>query len=505
MYIGYDIKNSVKYAKLCSSFRVNGKVKTKQKSLGRVLDEENGVYQNRKIGIFTYDLKTDTYGKPDASFVPEAVKRKNHREKLILDFGDAFFLSSYINRKGLKSCIDAVGYGNPDTLYAMIHYYVLCNFASSNAGIWYEGSYVSELYPKANLSSQRISDFLASIGDEYSQRVFFREYLKLVSKRSEGTDILIDSTGLPNSIHFPLTAVSNHNGTISNEIRLIYVLQQETNLPLYFRYCPGNVIDVSTLTTTMLELKAYNVNTKFAILDAGYLDNENMKILYQEGVSFLSRMKENRKLYKQLVTQHIPSIEAKENMVCYNSRYAYIKRVECEIIEGHTAYAYVCQDISMKGFSTSKLFARASAKKLGVNQVYEELQRKGVFILSSSRPIAKEKILPAYYSRQQIEQIFDIGKNYANMLPLRVHTEETFRGHLILTFISTVIVKMLQDELKDTAFNPISAFLQLRNQKCKVFDSDIIPQEAVKKVNDIYKKFGLNYPKSIPRKAAACL
>ena len=502
MYIGYDIKNGVKYAKICSSSRVDGKVRTEQKSLGRVLDEEKGVYQNRKLGIFTYDVETDTYGKPDAAFVPEVSKRKNHREKLILDFGDAFFLDSFITQKGLRSCIDAIGYGNPDTLYAMIHYYVLCNFALTHAEIWYEGSYASELYPKANLSSQRISDFLASIGDENSQRYFFKEYLKLMAKRKNGTDILIDSTGLPNSIHFPLTAVSNHNGTVSNEVRLIYVLQQETNLPLYFRYCPGNIIDVSTLTTTMLELKAYNVNTKFAILDAGYLDNENMKILYQEKVSFLSRMKENRKIYKQLIAEHLPALEAEENMVRYNSRYAYIKRVECEIIEGHKAYAYVCQDIAMKGFSTSKIFAKASAKNLGVKEVYDELQKKGVFVLFSSRPIAKEKILPTYYARQQIEQIFDIGKNYANMLPLRVHTEETFRGHLMLTFISSIIVKILQDELKSTACNPISAFLQLRNQKCKVFDSEIIPQEAVKKVNDIYKKFKLNYPKLVLRKAA---
>lgn len=172
MYIGYDIKNGVKYAKICSSSRVDGKVRTEQKSLGRVLDEEKGVYQNRKLGIFTYDVETDTYGKPDAAFVPEVSKRKNHREKLILDFGDAFFLDSFITQKGLRSCIDAIGYGNPDTLYAMIHYYVLCNFALTHAEIWYEGSYVSELYPKANLSSQRISDFLASIGDENSQRYF---------------------------------------------------------------------------------------------------------------------------------------------------------------------------------------------------------------------------------------------------------------------------------------------------------------------------------------------
>ena len=47
-----------------------------------------------------------------------------------------------------------------------------------------------------------------------------------------------------------------------------------------------------------------------------------------------------------------------------------------------------------------------------------------------------DKILPTYYTRQQIEQIFDISKNYADRLPLRVQNEDTFRGHLLLTFIS---------------------------------------------------------------------
>ena len=43
------------------------------------------------------------------------------------------------------------------------------------------------------------------------------------------------------------------------------------NLPIYFKYVCGNVVDVSTLTRTMKELKAYNIDTKFAVLDAGYL------------------------------------------------------------------------------------------------------------------------------------------------------------------------------------------------------------------------------------------
>jgi hypothetical protein len=102
--------------------------------------------------------------------------------------------------------IDAIKYGNPDTLYAMIYYYTLCQMANCHAQDWWEGNYVRVICPNANLSSQRISDFLTAVGNEDTQRDFFRAYLKLLTKeQTDGTNVLIDSTGLPNSIHFPLT------------------------------------------------------------------------------------------------------------------------------------------------------------------------------------------------------------------------------------------------------------------------------------------------------------
>ncbi|MDR1086268.1 MAG: hypothetical protein LBP22_15785 [Deltaproteobacteria bacterium] len=252
MYIGYDLKGGEKYAKICKSERIAGKVKTTQVSLGRVIDESAGIYRNRQRGVFTYDLSTDTYGSPDPTVVIPVLKRKNTAEKFILDFGDAFFVNWYITNIGLEPAINEMKYWNCDSVKALLMFYILCNMANYNAAEWFSGSYASVLYPKANLESQRISDLLSAIGRESSYRAFFNKYTKLLTHRGKGADVLIDSTGLPNSIHFPLTAVSNHNGQISNEIRMIYVVQQGTNLPLYFRYAAGNIIDVSTLTKTLL-------------------------------------------------------------------------------------------------------------------------------------------------------------------------------------------------------------------------------------------------------------
>lgn len=501
MYIGYDKKNGCEYAKICKSERIDGKVKTTQVPLGRVIDKQRGIYKNRARGVFTYDLATNTYGVPDSSVVIPATKRSNTKEKLILDFGNSFFLSRYITRIGMDSAVSAMQYGNQDSVRAMLMYYILCNMANCNALEWYSGNYVRILYPKANLESQRISDLLASIGEESSYRAFFKEYAKLLVHRRQdetagveaysGEDILIDSTGLPNNIHFPLTAVSNHNGKISNEVRLIYVVQQGSNLPLYFRYIPGNVIDVSTLTKTILELKTLGINTKFAILDAGYLTEQNTRDLYEGKISFVSRLQENRKLYKNLVTQYLPELREEENLVAYNGRYAYICRKECELLPGQRAYAYIGLDLAMQSMEATKLFDRASKAKLSESEIHNRLRTQGIFILVSSRPIAKEKILPLYYTRQQIEQVFDVCKNNANMLPLRVQTEETLRGHLLLAFTASVICKKLQEDLKDTCFTPENAFLTLGNHKCKVYDEYVITQEAVAKQNAIYSKFGI--------------
>ncbi|MDD3028247.1 MAG: transposase [Erysipelotrichaceae bacterium] len=500
MFIAYDIKNGIEYGKVCTSIREGKKVKKNYTNLGRVLDKERGIFQNRTLGVFTYSVENG-YGKSPVDFVPDSNGDRG-KMKLILDFGDSFFIDEYLKQTGLDKVVEEIGYGNPDTLKAMLSYYILCNMANCNAIDWFEGNYARIMYPKANLNSQRISDFLTAIGDEYSEREFFKAYLEFLFSKDntiKETGILIDSTGLPNDIHFPLTAISNHNGQISNEVRLIYVTQQDTGMPIYFRYCPGNVIDTPTLVRTIAELKESGVNTKFAILDAGYYSDGNLQHLYENKISFVTRLKENLKLYKQLVNNHLDGIQDKENFVSYNSRYAYIKRVECELVEGYTGYAYIGLDLDRKSSESHKLFQKAKDQKLSDEDVYEKMKNKGIFILVSSRRIAKDKILPLYYTRQQVEQIFDISKNYADLLPLRVQNEDTFRGHLLLTFIATVFCKMVQDKLKGTKMNPQSLFLNLRNQKCKVYDNAVITQEAFKKANDCYKTFGIECPVRIPK------
>lgn len=499
MFIAYQSHGGILYARLMKSVRVDGKVKKEPgPNLGRVLDKERGIYQNRERGVFTYDPVTQEYGKQPVDFVP-VIRRANAREKLIVDFGDAYLINTLVSSFGLRNAIDAVAYGNPDSVYALLLYYVLQRRSNAHAQTWYEGSFARILYPRANLTSQRISDLLAAIGEEDNMRAFFNAYLALLDDSIRtGANILIDSTGLPNSIHFPLTAVSNHNGIISEEVRLIYVVQQGTRLPIYMRYVPGNIIDTSTLITTMKELKAQGVNTRFAILDAGYMTKEGIKHLYEEGISFISRCPENRTIYHQALEKGLDTLEEAENMAVdkdgrlFNGRHVYVKCVQVDV-DGIPLYAYVGRDKTMQEQERKRKIheVASSQTRLDKADLHQQLSQHGVFVLISSRRIRADLVLEQYYVRQEIEQAFDITKNYASALPLNVEKESTFRGHLLLTFIATVLLQKLQNQIRTSPFSIDRILVRMQTQKAKVYDNVVIPGEPVKEHNQIYKLFGI--------------
>ena len=166
-----------------------------------------------------FNPETGEYSDVPPDFVPSNITDgRTKPPKISLDFGDTFFMDSFLKASGLIDVVDAIDYKNRDTLRAMLLFYTLSGIANCDAIIWYKGNVVQHLYPKANLISQRISDFLASIGTPENQMAFQTAYLKYVREHyCKDMNLLIDSSGLPNGIHFPLTCKNVHNGKVSND------------------------------------------------------------------------------------------------------------------------------------------------------------------------------------------------------------------------------------------------------------------------------------------------
>jgi len=210
--------------------------------------------------------------------------------------------------------------GEGDTLLSLIAFKLLDSNANCYAKRWLSGSYAQYLYPKASLATPRISEFMERLGREETKRAFFdayTPYLKGIPEVSE--NVLIDSTGLPNDIHFEYTQVNNHNGVISREARLIYVVERNTGLPVYFRYVAGNIVDVITLRVTINHLRAQDMDVKHGILDVGYCSEKNINDLYDNGIPFLIRLPNNA-LAKSLIKEHCKGVRSTEYLFQYGDR-----------------------------------------------------------------------------------------------------------------------------------------------------------------------------------------
>lgn len=508
MFIVYKRQNGIDYARVCVSRWKNGTSRQQTvHNLGRVIDRERSIYKNRERGIFTYDLASDSFGIPEDDFVLNGTNI-SRKEKLIVNFGDAWFIDQFIKKEGLDPIIQPIDCDNPDSLFSMILYYVLESAGNSHAQDWYENSYARFLYPRADLASQRVSELLQQIGSEENWRRFFKAYILWLDHL--GIDyrrIIIDSTGLPNSIHFPLTAVSSHNGKISNEVRLIFVVEEEIGLPVFMRYVQGSIIDISTLVQTLRELEKYAVEPDLALVDAGYYSEKNVNYLKDNGVEFVCRVQSNRITYKKAIEENRPLLERPENLVQYNNRLLYIKKSYAEISSKYKGWIYVCKDIAREAIEEDKLLNRNDLGQLSKEEIYDELAVDGIFVMVSTNELSKEEILPIYYTRQEVEQTFDVAKNDASLLPLRIQSEENLRGHLLLVFIATAIRKLIEKTLNDPStkgmpkkgrkLNTGSLLQNLGYQHAKVFADEIIPQEANSKANLGYRVFGIESPLSI--------
>ena len=422
-------------------------------------------------------------------------KTRKKPEKLILDFGDAYCLDKFIGDVGIKKLITKVFASHDETLLALLSYRLCYGSAMMYAQSWFEGSYAQMIYKNAAVSSQKIRDFLEVIGEEALQREFFSEYIQRFCSSKQG--IIIDGTSLPNQIHTPLTAWGLSGEEIDKQIRLLLIVDKESTSPLFFRVLPGNVLDVSTIHNTVDELKKYGVKESFIYLDAGFFSEENVKEMYEKKLQFLIRLPSLRVLYKQLISEELSDIESLQYAVRYGKRGLFVKQKEIDLF-GHKAHAHIVLDPERKGRETKKFLLTVTDEKEQLNE--QELARilktRGVMILVSSFSLDKKEVVPTYNVRQTAEMLFGFSKDDLNLLPLRVHKESRIRGFLFLQFLALIVFVMMKKKI-GSEHTVEDIMLVMRNLKCKVYDSELVPQELTKQQKVAAQVLEILMPKNL--------
>lgn len=496
MHICYQVINGEEYAKLPGkSVRINGRVRKEGvQYLGRVIDKSNHVFYTKKQGIYVFDPNTGECKPAPETYTSDKLDKRT-RQKVGVDFGDVYFIDAILKKMKYNEVIDAIDYKNRDTLYAMIAYYILDNGPNDQAISWYRGSFAKVLYPKANLTSQRISDFLKRLGDGVSRHKFFEAHIEWLKKNiCADSAIILDSTGAPNSINFQWSALSNHNGDINREVRLTVPVQRDSGFPILFHVIPGNVVDVTTLSRDILEIQENNFKIDMALFDAGYDSKINFDQLYGAEIDYVSRLSSKFGVYNEIIKKYGGSLRNPENLVEYNGRCLYIIRADCKIASGHDAYAYLGCDLNSYSDQLHKTLKKIASKKKTTDDLNKMIEDAGIFMLISSLPYEPSGILPAYYARQAVEQFFDVAKGSAKLTPLRVHGENAMFGHLLLSMIAATFFLYIQKHQERIYTSSGELFKELQIHKCDIWKTRVIIDTPAAYANELYKKFKIQPP-----------
>ena len=423
---------------------------------------------------------------PDTKEITPFAKKSSEKEQLIVDFGDGYFLYQYIKNADIYPFLATI-FEKVPALFPLIIYRLCMQSPMYNCESWIDGNITQYLFKNADLSSQRISDILSFIGQESVQRTFFTQYNNLIGGSERA--VIIDATSLPNQINIDFNAWGRSDGKIEKQFRLLCVVDQLKKTPLFYRFLPGNLTDVTTLQTTILELESMGVKHSFTLLDAGYFSESNMNDLYKRKIGFLIRMPAGRKIYKDIILNQIAGIEDLSHAEILGERSFFIKKLTIDLY-GNKAYAYVILDPERKAKEAKKVIKKYCNEPSRLDQEKYKLAYSscGVMILVSSKEIPSNEVVSAYYLRQSIEQIFGFSKDDLGLLPIRNHNDLTVRGYLFLQFILLILYIQIREQLVPISTTVEQAIINLRKLKCKVFNDKIIPAESTKTQRLIFEQ-----------------
>jgi transposase len=442
--------------------------------------------------------------KPRRKKKPSELIQDQPKEKLIQDFGNAYLVSEFIKKSSIYESLLFAFEAHQELLPLMT--YRICDPGPMyNCQSWLEGTVLSTLFAKASaeterFSSQNISRILAYMGEESVQRRFFENYFKKKNIYHErGKKVIIDATSLQNQICSDFNAWGHSENGIERQFRFHCVVDLETKSPMYYRSIPGNITDVSTLETTISELKAMGVESSYALLDAGFFSETNIQFLYQREIDFLIRIPLSRLFCKTLIKDRASDLENLDNAFRYGKRALFGIVVKTNICE-HDGFVYLILDPAKRSKDITQLVEERSNS--GPDDPRNEEQDKyaltsaGVFALGSSKEIPLKDVMESYYIRQTAERIFGNSKDDLDILPIRCHSETTIRGYLFMQFLLLIVFTELR-KLLNRKTTIEQALLVARQLKCKVFSKIIVVQELTRKQKDLFESCSIIVPTSL--------
>lgn len=434
-------------------------------------DKQKKQPRQRRVCIGKKDPK-------NGKLIPSKSKKQ---PRLCRDFGNIYLLQAIAERIGLIPILKKTFPDAWQEILACAYFEVSERKPLYLCESWCE---TADFLNPVNLSSQRISDLLKSIGCRDKERLdFFRAW---AAKRAEHEYLAFDITSISSYSH-RITQIEygyNRDGDSLGQINLGMVFGQTSLLPIYYQLYPGSIHDVNTLHNMIEYTEHLNVKRIRYILDKGFYSQKNIMNMLKKNIQFAVALPFTTSLASRLSNAARRNINHSAHSFMFNGdilyaqtksiRYgrsvlkAFIYYNERQYLEAKEALlkkilaleTIIQGNQSVKGIDNVYLkYLLIQKTKSGLHIKHDEnsietaLRNKGFLIIASNAVDDAQEALALYRSKDSIEKAFDNLKNELDLKRLRVHSDMAMAGRLFIAFLALILYSWISRWMKETTLN----------------------------------------------------
>jgi hypothetical protein len=331
------------------------------------------------------------------------------------------------------------------------------------------------------IASQRVSDFLAAMGDDMQSR-FFSLWM---DKMSENDCFCYDITSVSSYSegNAYVRRGYNRDGEHLPQINLAVLYGQTSGLPAYLRTLPGSISDVATLKTTIKSLDFIGQTKLTFVLDRGFYSESNVGEMFKSRYHFILSPITSRVWVRKIIDAHFEEIKHPLNYRKMPHNETLFMTTHLHNWGGRRCYLHIYYNAQKAaadydGFTSSLLDMREDLLSGNPDESKDELYKEffvvketpkrgrqvdfnetaiekhrnryaGFFCLLTTEKMEPENALAIYRNKDVVENCFDDLKNGLDMKRLRIHSSEAMRARLLIQFLSLVIISRMRAVIKN--------------------------------------------------------
>jgi transposase len=519
------IKTSIYvYYNVCSFRNKKGQPSSVQVSIGR-LDKSTGkLYPNQRYFDYFPDNKPDYLPTQARKIAKETIFDSEQQSITFADYGEVAVLKEIARQTGLLEILKKCFPTKWKRMLVVAFYMISRGNVMSYINYWFDATHVGFSNPMSDVDCSRLFESIT----ESEMSLFFIEWLKYHGERDyiayDVTSMSTQSVNISNA-----EWGYNRDGDKLAQLNFGMFYGVTRRIPVYYDLYNGSIPDVAYLEHMVLRAKDFGINKLCFVFDRGFLSNDNLTFLLDNGFSFItampSHLQETMNLIDKVkfdIVKHSNKIDGfeifgvKENVeingrkltahVCFNNDkktleireiLSHVNKLEKELIKINKS-----KKLS-KRFSNYFVIEEQSKStikyKLDERKIDERLSRAGFYILLCvDSEITTGEVVKTYKERNVIEVNFNQLKNDLDFRRLKTHYDKTTDGKVFVGFLALILrssmVRMIKGHDITKKYTCMKVQLELRKIRLiTMTDKSKILSKITKTQKDILEALNIKY------------